>query len=504
MTEESDDRIRKIAEQQDKLANQVKKAEGSLFELLLSYWSILRESPKMFTRLWRRFMKDDYGPLFKQFTFDMKTIVALNEEYFEKTMATDRVKDIAKTINKVVGDRMGIDDAGKITPGGYLDSLVQDQTAKRQLQQYFYRTRALKNETQLKTELKELVKGVNEQGGVVSRFFDNYVFDTYQEADRLSQNEFAQKLEMPAAIYTGGLIERSRAFCVERNRGVFLREEIAKFGTPADEYGGYTDKSKGLFSGKPRDGYDPFTQCGGHRCRHHHSWISKEYAVRLDKTLAIKEGKLVRAEPSPRKEPVFEAQDTIQKAERWARQNNLATTISYRKADDVDTVNRLNKILFDSKKKFGVSYDKVIFEEDKANPMAFASNQYAFLDGKFRNSQLSINMIPFRSVKQKFGTVDAFIESKNADGWWVPKTFEDIVNHEIGHYLTMPRTDRAAYIAAAEKAAPTKIDISRYGSTKGTEGLAEIWSLYQRDGYDALKPEWVEFFNQYSSFKIKE
>lgn len=502
MTDESNDRIKKIADQQTKLANQVKKAEGSLFELLLTYWSILRESPKLFTRLWKRFTKESYAPLFKQFTLDMKTIVALNEEYFEKTMATDRIKDIAKTINQVVGGRMGIDDGGKIVPGGYLDSLVQDPTAKRQLQQFFYRTRALKNDTQLKTELKELVKGVNEQGGVVSRFFDNYVYDTYQEADRLSQNEFAEELELPAAIYTGGLIEKSRAFCVERNRGVFLREEIALFGTPADQFGGYTNKEKGLFSGKPRDGYDPFTQCGGHRCRHHHSWISKEYAVRLDKTFAIQDGKLIRAKEPARKEVVFEPQATIQQAERWARKNDLATTISYRRAPDVETANRLNKILFDAKKKYGVYYDKVLFEEDKAHPSAFASNQFIFADGKYQHSKLSINQFAFSKVKEKFPSIDAFIESKNKDGWWVPKSFDDIVQHEIGHFLTLPKSTIADYRAVAEKANPTKIDISRYGSTKGTEGLAEIWSMYQRDGFDALKPEWIDFFNEYSKVKI--
>lgn len=95
-------------------------------------------------------------------------------------------------------------------------------------------------------------------------------------------------------MYVGGIIENTRPFCKERNRKVFLRSEIALFGTSEDKFGGYVDKSAGLFSGKPKTGYDPFTQCGGYRCRHHWSWLANEYAVRIDKNLIEENGKLKR------------------------------------------------------------------------------------------------------------------------------------------------------------------------------------------------------------------
>ena len=296
MTNESNDRIKQIAEKQAALESQVLKSEGSLFELLLSYWSALRENPALIRKVFKKFQQNDLATLLNSFRLDIKTVVALNEDYFAKTGVVENMKKITATVSGRIDERMGVEATGEIIQGGYMDTLVQDQTAKRQIQQFFYRTAQNKNETRLKVEMKELIKGAKEEGGIVSRFFKNYVYDTYQEADRLAQNDFAEEIGLPAAIYTGGVIEGSRPFCIERNRKVFLRSEIALFGTPADKFGGYSLKEAGKFAGKPKDGYDPFTQCGGIACRHHWSWIAKEYAVRLDKTLVIIEGKLVRKE----------------------------------------------------------------------------------------------------------------------------------------------------------------------------------------------------------------
>ena len=292
--DESEKRIAAIEKMQGKFEKKVLKAESGLFEMLLEYWTSLRENPNNFRKLWRRFTEESYLPLFKSFSFDIKRVLALNEEYFIATDSVERVKEIVDITNSRVFDRLGLDSAGKIIKDGYMDTIVQDQTAKRQVQQFLHRTKALKNETQLKVSMKELVKGVEDSGGVITKTFQTNVFDTYQEADRLAGNNYAEGLGMEAALYTGGLIKGSRPFCKERNSKVFLRSEIAVMGTPEDKFGGYTNKEKGQFAGKPKDGYDPFTQCGGHGCRHQWSWINKFRAVARDKTLEIVDGKLVR------------------------------------------------------------------------------------------------------------------------------------------------------------------------------------------------------------------
>lgn len=295
MTDESNKRIGLIGKMQKALADKVQKAESRLYELILENWKEIRSKPAYLQRAWNIFQVETYEPLFSRFASDIKTIPDLNMSYFAQEATNGRLKEIADTVNSALDERLGIEATGKLTNGGYLDTLVKDQTAKRNVQQLMYRTRALKNETQVKQTLKELVKGVKQEGGEISKFFDNHVYDTYQESDRLAQNTFADKLELPAAIYVGGLIDGTRPFCLARNRKIFLREEIALFGTSEDAFGGYSNKATGMFSGKPKNGYDPFTQCGGHRCRHHLSWVNKFYAVRLEpEEFTLQNGVLVR------------------------------------------------------------------------------------------------------------------------------------------------------------------------------------------------------------------
>lgn len=287
MTPESNTRIGIIAKWQKALANRVKNAESVLYEMLADSFGTLRTKPAYIVKVWDVFYETTYAPLFSRFASDIQQIPAINTEYFAGSVAEAKAKDIAEIVSKEIDLRLGLQANGKIIKGRYMDTLLQDQTAKRNVQQFLTRTRALKNDTVVKSQMKELVRGVKDQGGEISKFFDQNVYDTYQEADRVAQNINAEQIGLPAAIYVGGLIDGSRPFCIARNRKIFTREEIALFGTSEDTYGGYSDKSTGSFGGKPKAGYDPFTQCGGHRCRHHLSWVSKEYAVRLDKGLEI-------------------------------------------------------------------------------------------------------------------------------------------------------------------------------------------------------------------------
>lgn len=296
MTEESDDRIKKISEKQDQLEKAVIAAEQFLYEFILGYWGVLRDRPSTFNKYWRMFRGDKWNPLLRQFSMDIEFVLSVNGEYFESAKRTPEFRKLVSKVNGHIMDRFGMGPENEIIKGGYLDSLLNDESAKRALQQFLYRTRARKDDFKLKIEAKELIQGAKEGGGIISRFFDDNVFDTYQEADRMTQNDYAQELGMQAAIYIGGIIRDSRDFCRVRNAKVFTREEIGKFGTPDDQFGGYRNKSIGYFDGKPKTGYDPFLQCGGHRCRHHLSWVAPEVAVMLDATLQNKNDVLTRIE----------------------------------------------------------------------------------------------------------------------------------------------------------------------------------------------------------------
>ena len=63
-------------------------------------------------------------------------------------------------------------------------------------------------------------------------------------------------------LYTGGIIDNSREFCRERNRKVFTTKQVLSW-------------ENLTWQGKSSP-YDPWTDCGGFRCRHRLMPISKE------------------------------------------------------------------------------------------------------------------------------------------------------------------------------------------------------------------------------------
>jgi len=297
--EEINKRIKAIEDLQKNFNVRVKVAESNLYTRLLSDFESLRKKLfPTFKKLWNSFIEADYIPLIESFVVDMDKIVDLNQVYFGS--------DVPKT---ALFDRLGISAEGIIAKDGYVSTIIQDQTAKREVQLFLNRTKALKTDQKVKEDLSKLIKGekpitsnsgnadkqvVTSKPGVIQKFTDQNVNDSYNEADRIIQQDYADKNGMTAMMYTGGVIGGSRPFCIERNRKVFLMSEIALFGTSEDKFGGYTNKAEGLFAGKPKTGYDPFTQLGGHNCRHHLSALADEYAIRVDKKLIIENDKLKR------------------------------------------------------------------------------------------------------------------------------------------------------------------------------------------------------------------
>lgn len=293
MTEKDiDDRVNAILRLQDAFTGRVKDAQANMYTYVLESWDALRKNTlPTFKTVWSKFYVADYEPLIESFAADMREVVKLNEAYFDAKVPTEQLFE-----------QLGISETGVIAKEGYVSTILQDQTVKREVQIAISRTKQLKFDQKVKEDIKALIKGTPKtetaaaRPGVVEKFTEQSVTPTYNEADRIVQNDMAIVSYMDAGMYTGGLIDGSRPFCVERNRKIFLRSEIAKFGTIEDKWGGYTDKANGLFSGKPKTGYDPFTMLGGYKCRHHLSWLADEFAIRKDPTLEIVDGKLKRKE----------------------------------------------------------------------------------------------------------------------------------------------------------------------------------------------------------------
>lgn len=227
-------------------------------------------------RLFESFQKSDFAQVAKTMISDFKEIHSLNIEYYSQ-IAAKKVEQIQSKVFDRLKTNFGIE-GNKLIPGGFLDSFIKDPKLLNQLKQSTLRAITSPNITlrQFREGIKKIVIGNDKVEGGFERHFKTFATDSYALFDRTTNQEFATTLGLRYAVYAGGLIETSRPFCKVRNNKVFTTDEIKKFGTSKDKYGGYEDQD-GNFQGKP-DVYDPFTQCGGYNCRHTFNYISEGLA----------------------------------------------------------------------------------------------------------------------------------------------------------------------------------------------------------------------------------
>jgi hypothetical protein len=209
---------------------------------------------------------------------DYTRLIGYNQQYFSK-FNTTLFKSVESRVTKAMEARAGFNSKG-FEKDGFIDSFIKDKSLARTVKQQVLS--AVLNGTKitdLTKTLKVSINGKESGAGILDNHFKTYIYDTYSQFDSETGNQFAVQLELNYGIYAGGLVDASRPFCIERNGKVFTREEIQKFGTPQDKFGGYTNKSKGEFAGKNKD-YLPERDRGGYNCGHILNWVSLTIAKR--------------------------------------------------------------------------------------------------------------------------------------------------------------------------------------------------------------------------------
>lgn len=192
-------------------------------------------------------------------------------------------KQVDKAMNRSLKStirRYGIE-AGKkkvaAKAGGYIISTIADQAISNSIET------VIRNSVISEGPLSKLRQDIGIElgrgsgAGVLERTLADQLPQPALKAEREISIEVSQALQLNFAFYQGGEIQTTRPFCSERNNKVFSREEITKFGTAQDKYGGYTNKSAGKFQGKTKV-YNPLLDLGGYNCRHSYDWISDELA----------------------------------------------------------------------------------------------------------------------------------------------------------------------------------------------------------------------------------
>ncbi len=194
-------------------------------------------------------------------------IAGLNEEYysdFGDAPTKERALEYAML-------RWGYDiKTGSVLPGGYLEGLFDTGSVAKRAASLV--SKAIAQGMSLK-QFQAMFASVfvgRPGKGMLEAHWRTNSFDLFQRIDRAANLFYADELGLNWAVYSGTLEEDSRPFCIARVNKVYSRKQIESW--------------KGLeFQGKPKYGYDPFTDCGGFNCRHHLSWVSDEIAQHLKK-----------------------------------------------------------------------------------------------------------------------------------------------------------------------------------------------------------------------------
>lgn len=154
----------------------------------------------------------------------------------------------------------------------YLDSVALLDPVKQEVKSYVLSSiSSHKSFKTMKGELQDIL-GLKERSGVLNRYYRQFLYDNIMQFDRIVSNMFAEQNELNYFVYTGGLIEDSREFCIKRDGLVFRRDMVDDWAKDPT-LPGYPNVAD----------YDPLVDCGRWNCRHWLTWITDEQAKELMK-----------------------------------------------------------------------------------------------------------------------------------------------------------------------------------------------------------------------------
>jgi hypothetical protein len=292
MRKEANEKRLYIDRTEKKYSGKISRLQSRLLQIILDYFStelvvrdgIVRNVTKNISTARKiniiqdSFMKDESEPLMRYLAGTLIKLHKLNTVYFNSIPEIDngRIREAQVEVLKKQLNKLGFDRSNsRIIKNGFLyDAAKVDSVFTRVKIEAL---RSAYNEVSL-SEFRSRIDTFIKEDRSVENHFRRLTGDIYSQFERESSNQTRKFVGLQFALYAGGTIGTTRDFCKLRNNKVFHESEIEKFGTSADAYGGYSSKPD--FQGKTSP-YDPFSDLGGHNCRHSLDWISDRLALRL-------------------------------------------------------------------------------------------------------------------------------------------------------------------------------------------------------------------------------
>ncbi len=213
---------------------------------------------------------------------DISEVKLLNKSYFGEFETNKRILDIVSNKSSLqINRRLGISPKGVVLNGGFLNNFIKDNRLKNEFAELV--TKGITGGTsfrELKADIKTFIIGNEDRLGGLQAQYRTFIYDTYQQIDRLESGIYAEELGMQSFIYSGGKIATTRNFCCQRNGKIWTVDEAKKWENLE-------------FQGKNKD-YNPLVDLGGHNCRHTTQYISNLISARRRDDLKLDdEGNLI-------------------------------------------------------------------------------------------------------------------------------------------------------------------------------------------------------------------
>lgn len=215
----------------------------------------------------------------KTFVENAQHMLTLNDKYFSLYETNGRkFSSLRSGVKDNMLRRIGINSNNQtFVKDGFIDNYIKSQKIRVDLKKTVYNfVTGGRPINDLIDTLNVKVQGSNNASGIVEKQIRDYVYDKYTQFDRATNTAFANRLDLRAFLYAGGLIETSREFCIQKNNRVFTTEEANTL-WPNDKNLPRTKAEKE--SGVLED-YNPLDDCGRWKCRHLPRYISNQEAIR--------------------------------------------------------------------------------------------------------------------------------------------------------------------------------------------------------------------------------
>jgi len=178
-------------------------------------------------------------------------------DYFNSIGVKATIDDV-----KYLSNRLGLD-GNKIIKGSFLWNLGQLGEIRQRMQDLVLNAIASSQKLNvLVRNIKPLFKSTTKKRSALAKYYLKYAYDPVMQTLNSTSYKLARQYGYTKFIYKGGIIEKSRDFCIERDGNEYTLEQGKEWNNLD-------------WKGKIQD-IDFFIQLGGYSCRHYLQFIKEE------------------------------------------------------------------------------------------------------------------------------------------------------------------------------------------------------------------------------------